>query len=65
MSIMWGKCLGLVPLREQPVAMPGIPKLLESRGISLGNWDMEGESKPKMMRLSRESNAKKPKISIK
>lgn len=35
------------------VAMPGIPELLKSMGIKLGSLDLEGESKPKMIRLNR------------
>lgn len=46
------------------MAMLGIPELLESRGINPGSLEV-GESKPKMIRLSTESSANKPKVSIK
>lgn len=57
--------MGLVSLRQQPVAVLGIPELLESKGINLGSLEAEGASKPRMIRLSTEASAKKPKISIK
>lgn len=50
--------------RQQPVAMLGIPELLESRGINPGSLEVD-ESKPKMIRSSTESSANKPKVSIK
>ena len=57
--------MGLVSLRQQPVAVLGIPEQLESKGINLGSLEAEGTSKPRMIRLSTEASAKKPKISIK
>lgn len=50
---------GAGPLRWQPVAV------LESRDRNLGILELEGESKPKIIRLSIESNARKPNSSIK
>lgn len=47
------------------MAVSGIPELLELRSTNLGSLELEGESKPKMIRLRRELDAGKPNTSIK